>query len=205
MAYSSWGKSILLAGAIAGATCLPAAADVLKSVESGKNVLYITGNAANAAVQISTTGVTNSAVLSNPCGLLKVAKPAAGWTANPTVNGAAVDFASLAVGSVPACAAGVLTPAPAGNFKDASDNVYVIGLAASTAQTVGKPSTSTRSDNANGCGIAKFTESATSPFSAFTFSATSYDFAAITGLSFPIKCLNVGTTAAPVWKEYRAN
>jgi len=202
---NSRGIGIIFAGvAIAGATCLPAAADVLKSTELGKNVVYVTAQAPNTPVQLQSNGMTNSAVLSSACGLLKIGKPTIGWTANPTVNGTPVDVASLAVGAVPTCAGGVLTPAPAANFKDSSDNVYIIGLTASTAQTVGKPSQSTRTANANGCGIAKFTESSTTPFSAFTVAATAYDFATITGLTYPIICKNVGTSAAPNWQEYRS-
>lgn len=176
------------------------------STGGSRNVIYVKGLTAGSSATLAQTGaLTNSARLPDSCGMLKLTKPSAGWSGNITVNGTAVTISSLSVVTPPTCTGGTLTPAQTTNFKDASDNVYIVGLTANTAVTVGLPRNTTRTANANGCGIATFRESTSSPWSStstMTINGTAVTFGNITSQMYAPYCRNVGTSASPSYVRY---
>lgn len=184
-----------------------AEAGVIKTSENGRNVIYVTSQTVGTSVQLQQTGGTTlTSRLADACGMIRLTKPSAGWSGNPTVNGTTVDRTTLSAITPPTCTGGTLTPAQTANFKDASDNIYLVGLTANTAATIGLPSTGSRTARVNGCGFARFAESTSSPWtssSTMNIAGTAYTFSAITAQTYPPYCRNTGTSGTPNYVLYQ--
>ncbi|MFM6900190.1 MAG: hypothetical protein ACKPKF_24025 [Microcystis panniformis] len=189
-----------------------AQAQVVKTVENGRDVIYSRGHTPASSVQLTTNGGSRpTAILANNCGIIRVSANQA--TPNSiTINGTARSIATpVTLTGAPVCNGttapwdGGLTSAPR---KDPNGNFYFSGYTPSQAATVAVKAGGNRNATANGCGIARFAEPAEgNPWGtdfSFTIGGTSYTLGSVTAQNYGPLCRNVGSSGSPVYLRYEA-
>lgn len=187
-------------------------AQVIKTVESGRDIIYSRGHTAGSSVQLVTNGGSQPrAILANSCGIVRVSANQA--TPNSiTINGTARSIASpVTLTGAPACN-GSTPPWDGGTTsaarRDPNGNFYFSGYTPSQAATVAVKASGNRTARANGCGIARFAEPQEgnpwgSDFS-FTIGGISYTLGSVTAQNYGPICRNVGTSGSPTYLRYEA-
>jgi hypothetical protein len=193
-----------------GPAAIASANTVVRTTESGRDVIYVKGLTANQQVTLNTTGGNRAvAVLANNCGIVRVRSTQA-TPDNININGTDRSIASPdSIASAPTCT-GTTPPWTGGTTsnarRDAAGNYYFSGYTPNTAATVLVATTGTRNAVANGCGIARFSEPADgNPWGtgfAFSIAGTSYTLGNVTSQNYPPLCRNVGTSQAPSYVRY---
>jgi len=189
-----------------------AQAQVVKTVEDGRDVIYSRGHTAGSSIQLTTNGGSRpTAILANSCGIVRVsANQATPNTIN--INGTARSIATpVNLSGAPVCN-GSTPPWNGGTTsevrKDPNGNFYFSGYTPNQAATVAVKAGGNRTARANGCGIARFAEPAEgnpwgSDFS-FTIGSTSYTLGSVTAQNYGPICRNVGSSGSPVYLRYEA-
>ena len=187
-------------------------AQVIKTVESGRDVVYSRGHSPNTSVQLTTNGGSRpTAILANSCGIVRVSANQATPT-SININGTARSIATpVSLSGAPVCN-GSTPPWDGGTTsevrKDPNGNFYFSGYTPNQAATVAVKAGGNRTARANGCGIARFAEPAEgnpwgSDFS-FTIGSTSYTLGSVTAQNYGPICRNVGSSGSPVYLRYEA-
>ena len=189
-----------------------AQAQVIKTVENGRDIIYSRGHTPAASVQLTTNGGSRTtAILANSCGIVRVSANQA--TPNSiNINGTARSIATpVTLTGAPVCN-GPTPPWDGGLTStartDPNGNFYFSGYTPSQAATVAVKAGGNRNARANGCGIARFAEPAEGnpwgPTFAFTIGGTSYTLGSVTAQNYGPICRNVGTGGSPVYLRYEA-
>lgn len=190
----------------------PPTIQVIKTVESGRDVIYSRGHAPTTSIQLTTnSGSTPRAILANSCGIVRVSAAQAtpgsviiNGTARSTASPTAITGAPVCNGPTPPWTGG-LTSAPR---RDPNGNFYFSGYSPSQAATVAVKAGGNRTARANGCGIARFAEPAEgNPWGndfSFTIAGTTYTLGSVTARNYGPLCRNVGTTASPTYLRFEA-
>lgn len=187
-------------------------AQVIKTVESGRDVVYSRGHSPNTSVQLTTNGGSRpTAILANSCGIVRVSANQATPT-SININGTARSIATpVSLSGAPVCN-GSTPPWDGGTTsevrKDPNGNFYFSGYTPNQAATVAVKAGGNRTARANGCGIARFAEPQEgnpwgSDFS-FTIGSTSYTLGSVTAQNYGPICRNVGSSGSPVYLRYEA-
>lgn len=187
-------------------------AQVIKTVESGRDVVYSRGHSPNTSVQLTTNGGSRpTAILANSCGIVRVSANQATPT-SININGTARSIATpVTLTGAPVCN-GTTAPWDGGTTsevrKDPNGNFYFSGYTPNQAATVAVKAGGNRTARANGCGIARFAEPQEgnpwgSDFS-FTIGSTSYTLGSVTAQNYGPICRNVGSSGSPVYLRYEA-
>jgi hypothetical protein len=187
-------------------------AQVIKTVENGRDIIYSRGNTAGSSVQLVTNGGSRpTAILANSCGIIRVSANQATPT-SININGSARSIASpVTLTGAPVCN-GLTPPWDGGTTsaarRDPNGNFYFSGYNPGQAATVAVRAGGNRTARANGCGIARFAEPAEgntwgSDFS-FTIGGTSYTLGSVTAQNYGPICRNVGTSGSPTYLRYEA-
>jgi len=187
-------------------------AQVIKTVESGRDVVYSRGHSPNTSVQLTTNGGSRpTAILANSCGIVRVSANQATPT-SININGTARSIATpVSLSGAPVCN-GSTPPWDGGTTsevrKDPNGNFYFSGYTPNQAATVAVKAGGNRTARANGCGIARFAEPAEgnpwgSDFS-FTIGSTNYTLGSVTAQNYGPICRNVGSSGSPVYLRYEA-
>ena len=189
-----------------------AQAQVVKTVENGRDVIYSRGHTPASSVQLTTNGGSRpTAILANGCGIVRVSANQA--TPNSiNINGTARSIATpVSLSGAPVCNGttapwdGGLTSAPR---KDPNGKFYFSGYTPSQAATVAVKAGGNRNATANGCGIARFAEPAEgNPWGtdfSFTIGGTNYTLGSVTAQNYGPLCRNVGSSGSPVYLRYEA-
>ncbi|MFM6323010.1 MAG: hypothetical protein ACKPGT_23790 [Microcystis sp.] len=205
-------KHLVASTAILSLIASSAQAQVVKTVENGRDVIYSRGHTPASSVQLTTNGGSRpTAILANNCGIIRVSANQA--TPNSiTINGTARSIATpVTLTGAPVCNGttapwdGGLTSAPR---KDPNGNFYFSGYTPSQAATVAVKAGGNRNATANGCGIARFAEPAEgNPWGtdfSFTIGGTSYTLGSVTAQNYGPLCRNVGSSGSPVYLRYEA-
>lgn len=156
-------------------------ASVYKATENGITTVYIDGTAGSkVAVDLGQVSKTISK-LPAACGDVRISIP----KGNPnftglTVDGTAIDYASLPVQTLPTCTNGQFSEARTANFKTAKGQVVIVGKSPSTSVSVTVMADSLRDIAVNGCGNAllRASKGSTLP-DTFTINGTSYTLASL--------------------------
>lgn len=205
-------RKLLAAAAIFSLIGTSAQAQVIKTVEDGRDVIYSRGHAAGSSIQLTTNGGSRAtAILANNCGIVRVSANQA--TPNSiNINGTARSIASpVTLTGAPVCN-GSTPPWDGGTTsaarRDPNGNFYFSGYTPSQAATVAVRAGGNRTARANGCGIARFAEPAEgnpwgSDFS-FTIGGTNYTLGSVTAQNYGPICRNVGTSGSPTYLRYEA-
>ncbi len=205
-------KSLIASTAILSLIASAAQAQVIKTVENGRDIIYSRGNTAGSSVQLVTNGGSRpTAILANNCGIIRVSANQATPT-SININGTARSIASpVTLTGAPVCN-GSTPPWDGGTTsaarRDPNGNFYFSGYTPGQAATVAVRAGGNRSARANGCGIARFAEPAEgnpwgSDFS-FTIGGTSYTLGSVTAQNYGPICRNVGTSSSPTYLRYEA-
>ena len=204
-------KLLIAATAIFSLIAGNAQAQVVKTVENGRDVIYSFGHNPGISVQLLASSTKPKATMASSCGIVKVTASQA-TPDEININGAARSITSpVALPGTPACN-GSTPPWDGGTTsaarRDPNGNFYFSGYTPSQAVTIIAKSSGNRSATANGCGIARFAESAEgnpwgSDFS-FTIGGTSYTLGSITAQNYGPLCRNVGTSGSPTYLIYEA-
>ena len=187
-------------------------AQVIKTVESGRDVVYSRGHSPNTSVQLTTNGGSRpTAILANSCGIVRVSANQATPT-SININGTARSIATpVSLSGAPVCN-GSTPPWDGGTTsevrKDPNGNFYFSGYTPNQAATVAVKAGGNRTARANGCGIARFAEPQEgnpwgSDFS-FTIGSTNYTLGSVTAQNYGPICRNVGSSGSPVYLRYEA-
>ena len=205
-------KLLIAATAIFSLIGTSAQAQVIKTVESGRDVIYSRGHSPNTSVQLTTNGGSRpTAILANSCGIVRVSANQAtadsiniNGTARSIANPVSLSGAPVCNGSTPPWEGGTTSTAR----RDPNGNFYFSGYTPSQAATVAVRASGNRNATANGCGIARFTEPQEgnpwgSDFS-FTIGGTSYTLGSVTSQNYGPICRNVGSSGSPVYLRYEA-
>ena len=205
-------KLLVASTAILSLIASSAQAQVVKTVENGRDVIYSRGHTPASSVQLTTNGGSRaSAILANGCGIVRVSANQA--TPNSiNINGTARSIATpVTLTGAPVCNGttapwdGGLTSAPR---KDPNGNFYFSGYTPSQAATVAVKAGGNRNATANGCGIARFAEPAEgNPWGtdfSFTIGGTNYTLGTVTAQNYGPLCRNVGSSGSPVYLRYEA-
>jgi hypothetical protein len=187
-------------------------AQVIKTVENGRDIIYSRGHTAGSSVQLVTNGGSRpAAILANSCGIVRVSANQATPT-SININGSARSIANpVALSGAPVCN-GSTPPWDGGTTsaarRDPSGNFYFSGYNGGQAATVAVRAGGNRTARANGCGIARFAEPQEgnpwgSDFS-FTIGETSYTLGSVTAQNYGPICRNVGTSGSPTYLRYEA-
>lgn len=205
-------KLLVASTAILSLIGTSAQAQVVKTVENGRDVIYSRGHTAGSSIQLTTNGGSRtSAILANSCGIVRVSENQA--TPNSvTINGTARSIATpVSLSGAPVCN-GTTAPWDGGTTsaarRDPSGNFYFSGYTPSQAATVAVRASGNRNATANGCGIARFAEPAEgnpwgSDFS-FTIGGTNYTLGSVTAQNYGPLCRNVGSSGSPNYLRYEA-
>ena len=205
-------KLLIAATAIFSLIAGNAQAQVVKTVEDGRDVIYSRGHTAGSSIQLTTNGGSRpTAILANSCGIVRVsANQATPNTIN--INGTARSIANpVSLSGAPVCN-GSTPPWDGGTTsevrKDPNGNFYFSGYTPNQAATVAVKAGGNRTARANGCGIARFAEPAEgnpwgSDFS-FTIGSTNYTLGSVTAQNYGPICRNVGSSGSPVYLRYEA-
>jgi len=205
-------KLLIAATAIFSLIGTSAQAQVVKTVENGRDVIYSRGHTPASSVQLTTNGGSRpTAILANSCGIIRVSANQA--TPNSVnINGTARSIATpVSLSGAPVCN-GATPPWDGGTTsaarKDPNGNFYFSGYTPSQATTVAVRASGNRNATANGCGIARFAEPSEgnpwgSDFS-FTIGGTSYTLGSVTAQNYGPLCRNVGSSGSPVYLRYEA-
>lgn len=205
-------KLLIAATAIFSLIGASAQAQVVKTLEDGRDVIYSRGHAAGSSIQLTTNGGSRAtAILANNCGIIRVSANQA--TPNSiNINGTARSIASpVTLTGAPVCN-GSTPPWDGGTTsaarRDPNGNFYFSGYTPSQAATVAVRAGGNRTARANGCGIARFAEPAEgnpwgSDFS-FTIGGTNYTLGSVTAQNYGPICRNVGTSGSPTYLRYEA-
>ena len=204
-------KLLVASAAIFSLIGTSAQAQVVKTVENGRDVIYSFGHNPGISVQLLASSTKPKATMASSCGIVKVTASQA-TPDEININGAARSITSpVALPGTPACN-GSTPPWDGGTTsaarRDPNGNFYFSGYTPSQAVTIIAKSSGNRSATANGCGIARFAESAEgnpwgSDFS-FTIGGTSYTLGSITAQNYGPLCRNVGTSGSPTYLIYEA-
>jgi hypothetical protein len=150
----------------------------------------------------STGGTRPAAILANACGMIRLRENQySGSTVN--VNGQNISITDPEVLNSAVCN-GTTAPGTA-NVLRVGEDIFIKGLTANSAATVLVPASGTRSARANGCGLARFTDRETAPWTAssqFSIAGSTYTFGQITNQTHPPYCRNVGSSASPSYVRY---
>lgn len=205
-------KLLIAATAIFSLIAGNAQAQVIKTVEDGRDVIYSRGHTAGSSIQLTTNGGSRpTAILANSCGIVRVSANQA--TPNSiNINGTARSIATpVSLSGAPVCN-GSTPPWDGGTTsevrKDPNGNFYFSGYTPNQAATVAVKAGGNRTARANGCGIARFAEPAEgnpwgSDFS-FTIGSTNYTLGSVTAQNYGPICRNVGSSGSPVYLRYEA-
>lgn len=205
-------KLLMAATAIFSLIGTSAQAQVVKTVENGRDVIYSRGHTPASSIQLTTNGGSRpTAILANSCGIVRVSANQA--TPNSVnINGTARSIATpVTLTGAPVCN-GVNPPWEGGLTsaarKDPNGNFYFSGYTPSQAATVAVKAGGNRTARANGCGIARFAEPQEgnpwgSDFS-FSIGGTSYTLGSVTAQNYGPICRNVGSNGSPVYLRYEA-
>jgi hypothetical protein len=205
-------KSLIASAAILSLIASAAQAEVIKTVENGRDIIYSRGNTAGSSVQLVTNGGSRpAAILANSCGIIRVSANQAtptsiniNGTARSIANPVTLTGAPVCNGSTPPWEGGTTSAAR----TDPNGNFYFSGYNGGEAATVAVRASGNRTARANGCGIARFAEPAEgnpwgSDFS-FTIGGTSYTLGSVTAQNYGPICRNVGTSGSPTYLKYEA-
>jgi hypothetical protein len=197
-----------LLGTITAATEAIANADIIKTVERGRNVIYVKGLTPSTPIQLSAGSNRATAILANSCGIIRVRQNQVPANNVMTINGTNYSTSDPDVISEAPVCNGANPPWTGTNpRKDAQNNFYFSGFTANAAATVLVASNENRSATANRCGIARFRDSESNPWpSNFSFSigGNSYNLSTVTSQTYPPYCRNLGTGDAPIPVLYEA-
>jgi hypothetical protein len=205
-------KSLIASAAILSLIASAAEAQVVKTVENGRDIIYSRGHTAGSSVQlVSNGGSRPAAILANNCGIIRVSARQATPT-SININGTARSITSpVTLTGAPVCN-GPTPPWDGGTTSaartDPNGNFYFSGYTPGEAATVAVRAGGNRNARANGCGIARFAEPAEgnpwgSDFS-FTIGGTSYTLGSVTAQNYGPICRNVGTSGSPTYLRYEA-
>jgi len=201
-------KLLIAATAIFSLIAGNAQAQVVKTVENGRDVIYSFGHNPGISVQLLASSSKPKATMASSCGIVKVTASQA-TPDSININGAARSITSpVALTGTPACNGSIPPWDDSAARKDTNVNFYFSGYTPSQAVTIIAKSSGNRSATANGCGIARFAESAEgnpwgSDFS-FTIGGTSYTLGSVTAQNYGPLCRNVGSSGSPVYLRYEA-
>ncbi len=154
---------------------------VYKATENGITTIYIDGTAGNkVAVDLGQLTKTTSK-LAAACGDVRISIP----KGNPnftglTVDGTAIDYASLPVQTLPTCTNGTFSEARTANFKTAKGQVVIVGKTPNNSVSISVAGESLRNlaINACGTGLLRAPKGETLP-ATFTVNSTSYTLASL--------------------------
>ena len=205
-------RKLLVASTVLSLIGTSVQAQVIKTVESGRDVVYSRGHSPNTSVQLTTNGGSRpTAILANSCGIVRVSANQATPT-SININGTARSIATpVSLSGAPVCN-GSTPPWDGGTTsevrKDPNGNFYFSGYTPNQAATVAVKAGGNRTARANGCGIARFAEPAEgnpwgSDFS-FTIGSTNYTLGSVTAQNYGPICRNVGSSGSPVYLRYEA-
>ncbi|MDV3002534.1 MAG: hypothetical protein N5P05_004189 (plasmid) [Chroococcopsis gigantea SAG 12.99] len=176
---------------------------VIKTVERGRNVVYVKNLSPGQTVEMASSGGTRpAAILANGCGMIRL-RPTQHNGSSVKVNGQDVSLTDPEVLTVAACN-GTVAPGTS-NVLKVGEDIYIKGLTANSAATVLVPSSGTRSARANGCGMARFAESESAPWtssSQFSIAGSSYTYGQLSTQTHPPYCRNLGNSASPSYVRY---
>ncbi len=205
-------KTLIASAAILSLIAGNAQAQVIKTVENGRDVIYSRGHSPATSVQLTTNGGSRpTAILANSCGIVRVSANQAtpdsiniNGTARSIANPVSLSGAPVCNGSNPPWDGGTTSAAR----KDPNGNYYFSGYTPSQAATVAVKATGNRNATANGCGIARFTEpSEGNPWGndfSFTIGTTTYTLGSVTAQNYGPICRNVGSSGSPTYLRYEA-
>ena len=205
-------KKLLAATAIFSLIAGNVQAQVVRTTENGRDVIYSRGHTAGTPVQMGILGgTTPRAILANSCGIVRVSASQA-TPDSININGIARSIANpVSLSGTPVCN-GSTPPweggATSAARRDPSGNFYFSGYTPNQAATVAARSSGSRNVTANGCGIARFAESAEgNPWGndfSFTIGGTNYTLGSVTSQNYGPICRNVGTSGSPTYLIYEA-
>jgi len=205
-------KLLIAATAIFSLIGASAQAQVIKTVENERDVIYSRGHTPGSSIQLITnSGSRIIAILANNCGIIRVRANQATPT-SININGTARSIASpVTLTGAPVCN-GSIAPwdggATSAARRDPDGNFYFSGYSPDQAATVAVKAGGNRTARANGCGIARFAEPQEgnpwgSDFS-FSIGGTSYTLGSVTAQNYGPICRNVGSSGSPVYLRYEA-
>ncbi|MBR8829808.1 MAG: hypothetical protein N5P05_001237 [Chroococcopsis gigantea SAG 12.99] len=176
---------------------------VIKTVERGRNVVYVKNLTPGQTVEMLNSGGTRpAAILANSCGMIRL-RPSQHDGSNVKVNGQNISISDPEALITAACN-GTTAPGTS-NVLKVGEDIYIKGLTPSVAATVMVPSTGSRSVRANGCGLARFAESESSPWSSssqFSIAGSVYTFGQLSNQAHAPYCRNVGSSGSPSYVRY---
>lgn len=203
-------KLLVASAAIFSLIGTSAQAQVVRTTENGRDIIYSFGHNPGTSVQMAIlAGTTPRAILANNCGIIRVSAGQAtpdsiniNGTARSIANPVSLSGTPVCNGSTPPWEGGATSAAR----RDPSGNFYFSGYTPNQAATVAARSSGSRNVTANGCGIARFAESAEgnpwgSDFS-FMIGGTSYILGSVTSQNYGPICRNVGTSGSPTYLIY---
>lgn len=176
---------------------------VVKTIERGRNVIYVKGVTPQTPLQLtSSQGTRATAILANSCGIIRLRGNQVTPAGPVNINGSNISIADPdAISEAPVCN-GVNPPWTGTNpRRDSQGNFYFSGFTANTAATVLVASNESRSATANRCGIVRFRDSESNPWPAnysFTINGTDYTLSSVTAQQYGPFCRNLGTGDAPI-------
>jgi hypothetical protein len=205
-------KSLIALTAIFSLIASQAQAQVFKTVEGGRDVIYSESHSPTTSIQLITNGISRAkAILASSCGIIRVSASQA--TPNSiNINGSARSIANtVSLPGTPVCN-GSTPPWDGGTTsaarRDPNGNFYFSGYTPNEAATVAVKSSGNRSARVNGCGIARFAEPAEgNPWGSdftFTINGVSYTLGSVTAKNYGPICRNVGTSGSPTYLKYEA-
>ncbi|MBO3462188.1 hypothetical protein G7B40_016945 [Aetokthonos hydrillicola Thurmond2011] len=126
---------------------------VYKATVNNVTAVYIDAPVgARVAVDLGNLPRTYTRV-AGACGEVKLSPPKGNTSfTDLKVDGTAIDYASLATQTLPACTNGTFVEARAANFKTAKGQVVIVGKTAGASVSIEVPAASTRTVGVNGCG-----------------------------------------------------